>query len=267
MSKTLVCTNVLSNVESLAYGSHCQEWYRMGRNTQDKFILFHPDRYSIDNARNQAARWALQVECDYIYFLDDDMVLSPNTYRELKNVIEEREAAIVQALTFIRSPPFEPMFFINKGTDEELKLEYYRDYEKDIDKDGCVSAYAVGFACALLDVKYLLEVSPPYFVTGAYTTEDVYYCLKLREKFKSEVKIFVNTNVPTGHIISPEIVTKANRERLLAYVKPEAENKSKLSDRAKEYLEECRLKLESLKLQKKEIGKEQNSISAVAIPE
>lgn len=214
MSLTLVCSNVLDSVNYLAYGSHCQEWFRLGRDTKDNFILFHPNRFSIDNARNQAAAIALEHDADYIYFLDDDMILTPKTYESLKKA----DGDVVQALTFIRGMPFEPMFFKNVAAscDKNIDLKYYRDWEGFIDDNGLVETYAVGFSCALLKVDTLKKMTPPYFITGAYSTEDVYYCIKMRQQVEN-VKILVDTKVPTGHILQPEVVTRENRYKLRRY--------------------------------------------------
>src|SRR5215204_1746576 len=184
MTKTLIAVNVLDSVDSEVYGSHCQEWFRLGRSTQDEFILFHPHRLSIDNARNQAAILAMQTECDYLYFIDDDIVLHPNTYRSLKMA----DADIAQALTFIRSYPFNPMMFFEEAPN---KLDYYVNYEPFIDKDGLVECAAVGFSCALIKTSILYDLQPPYFVTGKDSTEDVYFCLKCRAELE-EVKIVVD---------------------------------------------------------------------------
>src|SRR6187431_1639112 len=138
--KTLVCTNVLDNVNSLAYGSHMQEWFRMGRNTQDEFILFHPNRFSIDNARNQAANFALQNECDYLYFIDDDMILAPNTYASLKSC----DADVAMALSFIRGYPFHVMAF-KKDPKNSSGLTYYDDLLEHMKFGGIIECEAIGF--------------------------------------------------------------------------------------------------------------------------
>jgi len=237
MSKTLVCTNVLENVKSLPFGSHCQEWFRLGRNTNDDFIFFHPERFSIDNARTQAANYAMELECDYIYFIDDDMILSPNTYKSLKAC----DADVAMAHTYIRGYPFDVMFFkieeqkknIRNFSGMDRRLIHYNDWENHIDESGLVECHAVGFACALLKVKNLLEIPPPFFVTGPQQTEDVYYCMKLKYH-KPESRIVVDTKVPTGHLLSPEVITISTRKKLMEYYKPEIEE-NKSGDRGEEY--------------------------------
>jgi len=236
MSKTLVCTNVLDSVKSIVYGSHCQEWFRLGRDTSDEFILFHPERYSIDNARAQAAKYAMLLECDYIWFLDDDMVLAPKTYQSLKDA----DGDVVMALTFIRGTPFNPMFFKNQSQNErQIQLDYYNDWESGL-KEGVVECYAVGFACTLLKVKRLLEMPPPYFITSSHQTEDIYYCCKLKQ-FDPDSKILVDCKVPTGHVLSPEIISIKTREKLLKYHEEDIKlTKKEKLDRGSEYFDEIK---------------------------
>lgn len=230
MSKTLVCVNVLDNVSSQVYGSHCQEWFRLGRSTNDEFILFHPNRLSIDSARNQAAAFAMRFSCDYLYFVDDDVILSPNTYTNLKRC----DADIAQALTFIRGYPFHCMAF--KKLDNNT-IDYYDDYYEHINKDGTVDCEAVGFSCALIKVSILNRINSPYFVTGAQCTEDLYFCIKLRQKLGSDVRIVVDTKVPTSHLLQPEGISVDNLQKMKRFY--QLENNSE-DDRGKEYLEKCK---------------------------
>jgi hypothetical protein len=227
--KTLVCVNVLDNVDAQVYGSHCQEWFRVGRTTQDNFLLFHPNRLSIDTARNQAARIALQQECDYLYFIDDDMILHPNTY----NMLKESDGDIVAALTYIRSYPFNVMAF----KDEKFGvLEYFNNYKDYLNSDGTFYAEAVGFACCLIKCSLLKQIRSPYFVTGSGSTEDVYFCLKAKETLGDKVSILVNTKCPTKHRMMPEFVGEDNVDDMLKhYAIP-----SRREDRGKDYLERCK---------------------------
>ena len=240
MSKTLVSINILDNVNAQAYSSHCQEWFRLGRTTKDDFVLFTPNRYSIDNARNQAAKYALQTECDYLYFIDDDIVLTPNTYQALKNDIETHGFDIAQALTIIRGYPFHPMMFRKKimlfGNNNQL--DYFDDYKNYIDENKLVECDAVGFSAVLIKCNLLNRINPPYFVTGAELTEDIYFCLKLKDKLSNTVRFCTDTFVPTAHLMLPEAVSAANREHLKEHYKP-LSLKENGADRGEEYRERC----------------------------
>jgi len=239
MSKTLVAVNILDTVKAEIYGSHCQEWFRLGRSSPDDFILFYPNRFSIDNARNQAANFALRNECNYLYFIDDDIILTPKTYQSLQEALTTADAHIAQALTFIRGYPFNPMMFQKSKTvnaSGHYQLDFYTDYETNISQNGLVAADAVGFSCVLIDIENTIKkINPPYFVTSALTTEDIYFCLKLKDKLGDLVKFVVDTKVPTGHLLSPEAVSVHNITEIQEHYKV----KSNPKDRGEEYKERC----------------------------
>ena len=176
-----------------------------------------PGRMSIDNMRNAAAKVALELECDYLMFIDDDMLLHPETFESLLKADKD----IVMALTFIR------------GGD----LTHYLDWQDNIDKDGLVEAAAIGFATVLIKTHLLKKLEPPYFLTAGGHTEDVYFCCRVKAEIGEHVGIFVDTKVPTGHILEPEIVHVTTVAKLREYHKKEV--KAVTVDRGQEYLEKC----------------------------
>jgi hypothetical protein len=214
MSKTLVGVNTLTEVKGQAYSSHCQEWFRMGRDTDDTFMLYNPIRTSIDNMRNTAVVHALRNEADYIYFIDDDMILSPSTYRALK----EADKDIIMANTIIRGYPYHNMSFIDpldklftSNGPLPSGLEYFDDWAHYVDEKGLVRLDAIGNATALFKVSIFKDVEPPYFVTMPNCTEDVYCCMKLQRHYgRRNISIYMHPGVPTGHILDPLIVCDKN---------------------------------------------------------
>lgn len=247
MTKTLVAVNTLASVSSYVYSSHCKLWITMKEQfPDDQFLFYTPYRSSIDRMRNDSARIALQHECDYLMFIDDDVVVHPNTYKSLR----EADKDIVMALTYIRGYPFHPMAFRDVYNKEQSNGKIRKDLTLhdeefwEVGEDGLFKTGAVGFSCVLIKTDLISSVSAPYFVTGPGHTEDVYFCLKVRAELDPEPTIYVDTKVPTGHILSPEIVSKDNVEKLRAYHKPneagqEVETRSLafLDDKIKEYVD------------------------------
>lgn len=244
--KTLVCVNSLTEVDQSVYLTHCQMWYRMGKEfPEDKFILYVPRRTSIDNARNLAAKMALESECEYLFFVDDDVILHEKTFTSLLENAERETADAVMALTYIRSYPFKPMFF-KASTANPDKIEGllpYEDFQDHIDDNHLVRCDAIGCACVLFRVSSLSKLEAPYFVTLPNMTEDVYYCLKLNNTLgRSNTRIFVDCGVPTGHLGEKEVVSSASVEILKKHYEalaPESYPGTKLPfDRGAEYLEQ-----------------------------
>lgn len=231
--KTLILVNTLSSVNSFIYGNHVAFFAGLKKSyPNDKFFHFNPNRMSIDHARNIAARMAMEQDCDYLMFLDDDVMVPPaDTFQKLL----ECNSDIAAGLVIIRGFPFHVMGFkfTKDSTPEEPRIEYYDDlplYCNDnecIDKDcshpkdvrGIVDVAAVGFSCALIKVSLLRELEPPFFVTGTNCTEDVYFCLKAIERTEGKVTIRMNTELQPGHLMPSEPVEWKTISKFKAFYK------------------------------------------------
>ncbi len=228
--KTLVGVNTLQAIDTFVYSSHCQFWAQTRKDfPKDDFLLYTPYRMSIDAMRNDAARIALEQNCDYLMFIDDDVVVQPHTFR----VLQKRDKDIIMACTFIRGYPFKPMWFRDFETIDQANgkirknLMTHDDWKDHLVTDGedagLVKTGAVGFSCVLIKVDIIRAMTPPYFVTGPGHTEDVYFCLRARAELEPEPEIWVDTTISTGHTLMADLVTLDNVEKLREFYKPEIE--------------------------------------------
>lgn len=229
--KTLICTNTLTVISQVAYANHIHFYFRLGRNfPEDQFALFTPVRMTIDNCRNSAVKAALENEFDYVMFIDDDVLLPFDAYARLKSHNKD----VVAGWTVIRGYPFNNMFF---RFDDQKALEYYND--PDPKETELIKVDAIGCSCVLIKCELLKKIPPPYFVTGTYNTEDIYFCMKAKQ-FVPEVEIFVDPNVKTPHLLAHEAVTPENRLILKAGFEQEYPNhelgKKKSPDHGDDYL-------------------------------
>lgn len=229
--KVFICTNLLTVVDPAAYVTHCNFWYRLGR-TYPKAIFYAmtPPRMSIDQARNWAGKMALDLECDYLMFLDDDMLIHPDTLKYLIDADQD----IVMAHTYIRGYPFNVMSFKSDG---KGGLKNFNDYKRHVDEKGIVPCDAVGFAVCLIKCSLLKQMETPYFVTGTGHTEDIYFCLKARDEIGPEVTIGVDTRVPTGHLLHKENVSVENVKQLKRHYAPRFKAGKSPADRGQSYYE------------------------------
>lgn len=231
--KILVATNVLTSVDSAVYDDHINFFYKLGQSSN--FTLMHaaPRRMAIDRMRNLSAEVAMANECDYLLFVDDDMLLSEGTLESL--IAADRD--IVMADTIIRGYPFHSMAFKGVKKDDCYSLEHYDDLMDHRDANGLVECEAVGFACCLIRVSMLKELRKPYFVTTPNSTEDVYFCLKCKEELPTPVSIAVDTKVPTMHMMEAQFVGRQNVQRMKDFwesvVNPETVRRSR--DRGDDY--------------------------------
>lgn len=223
--KVVVGVNTLTAVDQAVYSNHCQFWYRLGRSMQDfDFMLINPRRMSIDNMRNTAAKIAIENNADYLLFIDDDVLVPLDTLPRLLAA----NADIAAGWTLIRGYPFKNMFF--RFADEtKTNLENYPDDSFKYDDNGNIPCDAVGFSCALIKVDLLKKIEVPYFVTGPYNTEDIYFCLKARSVY-SETSIVVDPRVLTSHNIGAEYLDPLGRAAYKEYFE-------KMEPQAKEMVE------------------------------
>ena len=219
--KKLLVSCVLHNVHPVAYGSQMSSIYRIGKYLPDWELIFHsPVRRPIDSARNEAAQYALELECDYLFFFDDDMLPHPDVVRRLLERMND-DTHIVMARCYIRGWPFHPMIFNYKDLEAITKekitvLGHYteEEYKPNVREDGLVKVDAVGCASTMIDVELFKLMDKPWFLTGAQHTEDVYFCMKAKDHVE-EVGIFMDDNVECGHLMERPILNERSRKILL----------------------------------------------------
>lgn len=205
--RILIGINILNSVKAQAYISHMNAIFRWGRQyPDDQFMLYTPERMSIDRMRNTCAKIALESNCDYLMFVDDDVIIEPGVLKSLLDADKD----IVAAETYIRGYPYPPMFF---KFGPERKSSYYYEFKDHVGPDGLVECDAVGFSCVLIKCELLRKLVPPYFVTGEGFTEDVFFCIKAKAQLP-ETTIYTDTKQPTGHILTSEAIHPVNRDAL-----------------------------------------------------
>lgn len=227
--RILIGVNTLQAVDSQVYSNHCQLWYRLGKDMPEHdFIFFTPHRMSIDAMRNQAAKMALQTECDYLLFIDDDCMIPSNVVQQLIS----RDQDIVAGLTYIRGNPFNVMHF--RFTEDRTSLVFDNAWREHVLENGLIPCDALGFSCCLIRVELLRHLRPPFFVTGSGNTEDVYFCLKARREL-DEVSMAVDSHVKVSHLCMPVAVNDDNVELHRAFWAGTNKPKEEI-DRKEEYV-------------------------------
>lgn len=228
--KIIVGVNTLTAVDQAVYSNHCQFWYRLGRSMQDfDFMLINPRRMSIDNMRNTAAKIAIESNADYLLFIDDDVLVPLDALSRLLAA----NADIAAGWTLIRGYPFKNMFF--RYTDEtKTNLENYPDSAFVYDEFGNIPCDAVGFSCVLIKVDLLKKIQVPYFVTGPYNTEDIYFCLKAR-LVEPDLKIVVDPRILTSHNLGAEYLDPLSRAAYKEYFEKVEPQAKELSEKPQPY--------------------------------
>lgn len=165
-------------------------------NLKEKFEVFTcvPKRTPIVTARNLIVAEALKQECDWIFWIDDDMVIKPDV-----NIIEKlmaHDKDIISPLFFSRCYPFIPMIFKRKTW-----ASRYCVYDNIIDyPKGLLKVDGVGFGCVLTKVEIFKKLTQPYFWANEIFGEDLFFCENCT---RAGIEIYCDTTVDVGHIGEP----------------------------------------------------------------
>lgn len=237
--KIVVGINSLVSTTHAAYGNHIQLFYNLGKLYSDvTFILVNPPRMSIDRMRNMTAEIALQKEADYILFIDDDVIVPLDNNCDFLRKMMAHSADAIAGDVLIRGYPFKHMVF---KYDERKNLNALERLES----DEVTEVDAVGFSLCLIKVATLKKMEKPYFITGLHNTEDIFFCMNLKEEIQ-DAKILVDPSIKCGHILWDEVIYPDNLTNYKEYYEKQykiAKNEVN-PDRGDIYLQQVKKRLE-----------------------
>ncbi|MEK6957772.1 MAG: hypothetical protein AABW99_02240 [archaeon] len=182
----------------------------MQKNHSPAMIII--DNMYISMARQQTLNLFLESDCEYLFFLDSDMVFPPNIF----DLLKEKDEDIISALYFSRNDPENPVFRIHKDGKVMKVIDYPENRIFKVD--------SVGMGCCLIKrkvIEKMTEDNPGKFLFDTPQIdknncmgEDVFFC-NLATKSGFEVK--VDSSIIVGHVggVVTEIQHKAARENIL----------------------------------------------------
>jgi GT2 family glycosyltransferase len=157
-----------------------------------EFSLQVGQQMFIENARNLAVDYAIENNYDYILWVDDDMVVMPNSMVLTRLLAHDKD--IVAPLFFTRKQPYMPLLFdkVVRADGCHTVYDHRVDYKK-----GLEEVDAVGFGMVLTKVEVFKKIGNPYFVFTSTFGEDVYFCAKAKS---CGYKVYCDTTIDVGHI-------------------------------------------------------------------
>lgn len=170
-----------------------------------EFVLFLSQRYHVAANREYMANMALNNSCDYLMFVDDDMVFKPDLFESLY----KHKVDVVAALAFTRTPPHLPVIYqLHEGYDPIAKKAYCRtEWIKNYPRRKLIEVDAVGFGAVLIDTKVFKKMTPPYFMCSQESTgEDIYFCINAK---RAGARIFCDTATDIGHLGNPPTIDQS----------------------------------------------------------
>ena len=149
----------------------------------------------IYTSRNNLAKKSLELECDYVLWLDSDMTFRPDLLEKLVSDLDKGD--IITGLYYRRVKPFSPVIFEKLEFDENgCKWSDPTDIPDEIfEVEGC------GFGCVLRPTNIFLDVAAKFdgmmFNPLANMGEDLSFCWRARQ---CGYKIVCDPSIYLGHI-------------------------------------------------------------------
>lgn len=163
--------------------------YPMNVKSQTMFLKY----MTIDDAYNRAVEIALKGNYEYMFILEDDVLIQPDTLQKLY----DHHVMVVSGIYHRKQMPSEPLVF----------KEWGKGTMRDIPENELIQVVGGSFGCSLINTdvfKLMKDRMPlePIFKTinasnNHKTTQDIYFyknCEKLG------IPIHVDTGVQCGHI-------------------------------------------------------------------
>lgn len=150
----------------------------------------------IYTSRNDLATQAVQIEADYVFWLDSDMSFKPDTLVRMMDTLQKNDLDILTGLYFRRVNPFTPVLFDKleiKG--EECEWSEFKEIP-----DGLFEVGGCGFGCVLMKTDVFFDVHAKYnqmFAPIANNGEDIAFCWRARN---CGYRIFCDPSVICGHV-------------------------------------------------------------------
>jgi hypothetical protein len=169
------------------------------------FYFVQVGRMFTPAAREEAAKKALEYDCDFLFMVDDDMICPDDLF--LKLYRHKDVADVVAPLAFTRNAPYKPVCYASvEGWDAVNKEPYFiNNTVMNYQRNKLMEVDAVGFGAALINVNILRKIQQPWFMSSEGTGEDILFCYKVKH---AGGKVFMDTSVKIGHIGHPQIITE-----------------------------------------------------------
>ena len=150
----------------------------------------------IYTSRNSLAMMAIQMDADFVFWLDSDMVFKSDTLVRMMDTLKKNDLDILTGLYFRRVPPYSPVLFDKLEQNGEITefSEFNKIPDELFEVGGC------GFGCVLVKADLLREVQINYgttFLPMKSYGEDLACCKRIAELGH---KMYCEPSARVGHI-------------------------------------------------------------------
>lgn len=146
------------------------------------------------DSRNLLAAKAIDDDCDYVLWIDSDMVFNADLLEKLLEKIEGKD--FISVLAFTRHIPVSPNAYVIDASKQSLRYKLIKNYPK----NQLFKVDAAGFGTVLTSAKILKAVFDKYerpFNPDMGLGEDLAFCYRARQL---GFDLWCDSSVKVGHV-------------------------------------------------------------------
>ena len=153
--------------------------------------------FQLPFARNRIVQNALEMNADYLFWLDADMIFPSDSLQRLF----DRKVDICHALSFRRISPHYPCLFAwNSDTNAYETIDY------SLNKSDMINVDAAGSACTLINIDVYKKMKTPYYYYEShFFSSDLTFSMNAK---KLGYAIYVDRTLKIGHIGEEVVITE-----------------------------------------------------------
>ena len=186
------------------------ELARLEARSKFKFFTGNVGRTGITYTRELFATESIKNNMDYLFMIDDDMIIGHNAFELLYNSMQKHKADIAAPICTQRFHPYRPVMYrhtwvTNLDGSKTINNQFIEDYEP----DSVVECGNIGFGVVLMTIDILKKMKAAMpngiFFSNTNMGEDLWASLNAKEL---GAKIIVDTSIKAGHLCSPRIASE-----------------------------------------------------------
>lgn len=181
-----------------SYETIHKQWFVMYENLRkpENLKLYMDPNLPLSVNRNNAVKEAIEHDCEYVFFVDHDNILNPDTLITMLG----HNVPVVGCLYFERKYPHLPLIYTFEDDHKTVRVEY--NYPK-----GLVKCDVIGLGCSLIRMDVFKALGEDDWFTYEYGghewgTEDIAFFHKLQDK---GIPVHIDTQHTVGHLTSAVI--------------------------------------------------------------
>lgn len=186
------------------------DYARLEAKTNLKFFTGNTGRTGVNYAREMMAHEAIAQNMDYLFMIDDDMLLPKRCFERLFETMKKEKADMAAPICTQRVAPYHPVMYkqVIETVDgvRHINSQFIQDYEP----NSVLTVDGFGFGVVLISVPFLRQMKEKMpdgmFFSNRNVGEDIWFCMMARVKL--DAKIIVDTSIKVGHLCHPKMATE-----------------------------------------------------------